>query len=219
MNNEEYKDITYEVKESKASNKILKKYSGKKIRKRLLIVITILFFLIASFSFYYILKNTNILSLYKNTSNIVVNKKIDKYINVIYDNKVNSTHSIEIIKNTDNKYLNSNDIDYYRQYYLIGDEKDLSFILVKFKKNTTFILNDYILQNKNDLVSNNNISSYIEDIKSSYTLISYSQTYDFQSISTNEFIKYKNRKLYILISDNYNLEYSKRMFDVFVNSN
>ena len=220
MNNEEYKDITYEVKESKVNNKILKKYSGKKTRKKVIIVITILFFIILSFSLYYILNNTNILSFKKDTSNIIINRKIDKNIDVVYDKKINSVDNLEIIKNTENSYLNDNNIDYYRSYYLVGDEKDFNFILVKFKKNTSFKLEEYILQNKNNLINNSNLFNYKEDKKSeSYSTISYSQDYDFQSIDTNEFIKYKNRKLYILISDNYDLVYSKRLFDIFVNNN
>ncbi len=220
MNNEEYKDITYEVKESKVNNKVLKKYSGKKTRKKVIVIIVILFLMITGFSFYYILKNTDIISFKKDTSNIVINRKLDKNINVVYDKQYNNINNITINSKTDNKYINSNSVDHYREYYLIGDEKALKFILVKFKKDTDFVLNEYILYNKNILLSTNNLFDYKEKVESStYVIVSYSQVYDFSGARVNEYIKYKNKKLYILISENYDLIYSKKIFDIFVNNN
>jgi len=182
--------------------------------------VAILFLLIAGFSFYYILENTNILSFYKETSNIAINRSLDKNINVAYDKQYNNIKDISIIKKTDNTYIGNNKIDYYREYYLTNDEKSLKFILVKFKKTTKFKINEYILYNKNLLLENNNLFGYKEKVeKIDFILVSYSQVYDFYSMNITEYNKYKNKKLYVLISENYDLQYSKRIFDIFVNNN
>ncbi len=219
MNEGNYKDIDFEVKEQNKKSKVLVKYSGKKQKKQIVIMIVAVLISIIGMVSYFILDSV------VNTSNlgasqIIVDRKIDNKIKVVYDKQYNEKSDIKVEKSCYSDIC-ENPVEYHREYTTNYNDNNFMFSITKFKKSID--INNYF-DNKSEIVkTNENIQDYVINDASNgneiYKIVSYYKLYEFGGAKFNEYYLYRKRKLYKLESKEYDSKYSEKIFIIFVKNN